>query len=212
MPFKAKLDEYLNQQAFRLARAGVDIRLNTEVTPELAESLKPDVIIAATGARPVKPPIPGIDGANVYSAEYIYTHAEECGEKVAILGAGLVGIELGIYLAMQGKKVELIEMLDHVSDGGNNLHMKALDVEIKKYKIGVNLSTRAEEITAEGVIGNGKLFKADTVVYAVGQRPQRQAATALYACAPEFYLLGDCTAPANIMSATSAADTLARAI
>ena len=212
VPFKAKLDEYLNQQAFRLARAGVDIRLNTEVTPELAESLKPDVIIAATGARPVKPPIPGIDGANVYSAEYIYTHAEECGEKVAILGAGLVGIELGIYLAMQGKKVELIEMLDHVSDGGNNLHMKALDVEIKKYKIGVNLSTRAEEITAEGVIGNGKLFKADTVVYAVGQRPQRQAATALYACAPEFYLLGDCTAPANIMSATSAADTIARAI
>ena len=52
----------------------------------------------------------------------------------------------------------------------------------------------------------------DTVVYAVGQRPQRQAATALYACAPEFYLLGDCVAPANIMSATSAADTIARAI
>ena len=212
VPFKAKLDEYLNQQAFRIARAGVDIRLNTEVTPELAESLKPDVIIAAPGARPVKPRIPGIDGANVCSAEYAYTHAEECGEKVAILGAGLVGIELGIYLAMQGKKVELIEMLDHVSDGGNNLHMKALDVEIKKYKIGVNLSTKAEEITPEGVIGNGKLFPADTVIYAVGQRPQREAATALYACAPEFYLLGDCVAPANIMSATSAADTIARAI
>ncbi len=212
VPFKAKLDEYLNQQAERIARAGVDIRLNTEVTPALAESLKPDVIIAAPGARPVKPNIPGIDGPNVFSAEYIYTHAEACGEKVAILGAGLVGIELGIYLAMQGKKVELIEMLDHVSDGGNNLHMKALDVEIKKYAIGVNLSTKAEEITPEGVIAGGKLFKADTVVYAVGQKPQREAATALYACTPEFYLLGDCIAPANIMSATSAADTIARTI
>ena len=69
---------------------------NTEVTPELAEALQPDVIIAAPGARPVKPPIPGIDGKNVFSAEYIYTHAQECGEKAVILGAGLVGIELGI--------------------------------------------------------------------------------------------------------------------
>ena len=85
-------------------------------------------------------------------------------------------------------------------------------MEIKKYKIGVNLSTRAEEITPEGVIGNGKLFPADTVIYAVGQRPQRPAATALAPCAPEFYLLGDCIAPANIMSATSAADAIARAI
>jgi len=212
VPFKQKLDEYLNQQAFRVARAGVDVRLNTEVTPELASSLQPDVIIASPGARPVKPPIPGIDGKNVFSAEYVYTHAEECGEKVVILGAGLVGIELGIYLAMLGRKVQLIEMLDHVNDGGNNLHMKALDVEIKKYKIGVNLSTRAEEITPEGVIGNGKLFPADTVIYAVGQRPQREAAVALHACAPEFYLLGDCVAPANIMNATSAADAVARRI
>ena len=74
VPFKAKLDAYLNQQAERLARAGVDIRLNTEVTPALADSLKPDVIIAAPGARPVKPPIPGIDGKNVFSAEHIYVH------------------------------------------------------------------------------------------------------------------------------------------
>ena len=212
VPFKAKLDEYLNQQAFRLARAGVDVRLNTEVTHDLAESLRPDVIIAATGAVPVKPAIPGIDGPNVCSAEYAYTHPEACGRKVVILGAGLVGIELGIYLAMQGREVELVEMLDHVSDGGNMLHMRALNVEIARYGIGINLSTRAEEITSQGVIGNGKLFPADTVVYAVGQQPRRQAATALYDCAPEFYLLGDCIAPANIMNATSAADAVARAI
>jgi len=212
VPFKAKLDAYLNQQAERLARAGVDIRLNTEVTPELAESLKPDVLIAAPGARPVKPKIPGIDGENVFSAEHIYVHPEDCGEKAVILGAGLVGIELAIYLSMLGKKVELVEMMDQMNDGGNFQHMKALRVEISKYKIGVNLSTKAEEITAEGVIGNGKLFKADTVIYAVGQQPQRQTAVALYQCAPEFYMLGDCITPANIMNATTEADAVARAI
>ena len=160
----------------------------------------------------MKPPIPGIDGKNVFSAEYIYTHAAECGEKAVILGAGLVGIELGIYLAMLGKKVDIIEMLDHVNDGGNQLHMLALNNMIAKYKIGIHLSTRAESITEKGVIGNGELFEADTVIYAVGQKPQREAATALYQCAPEFYLLGDCVNPANIMNATASADAIARSI
>ncbi len=212
VPFKAKLDAYLNQQAERLARAGVDIRLNTEVTPALADSLKPDVIIAAPGARPVKPPIPGIDGKNVFSAEHIYVHPEDCGDKAVILGAGLVGIELAIYLSMLGRKVELVEMMPELNDGGNFQHMRGLKVEISKYKIGVNLSTRAEEITAEGVVAGGRLIRADTVIYAVGQQPQRKAATDLHACAPEFYMLGDCIAPANIMNATAEADTIARAI
>ena len=212
VPFKAKLDAYLNQQAERLARAGVDIRLNTEVTPALADSLKPDVIIAAPGARPVKPPIPGIDGKNVFSAEHIYVHPEDCGDKAVILGAGLVGIELAIYLSMLGRKVELVEMMPELNDGGNFQHMRGLKVEISKYKIGVNLSTRAEEITAEGVVAGGRLIKTDTVIYAVGQQPQRKAATDLHACAPEFYMLGDCIAPANIMNATAEADTIARAI
>jgi len=212
VPFKSKLDFYLNQQAARVARSAIDLRLNTEVTPELCQAIQPDVIIAAAGARPVKPPIPGIDGGNVYSAEYIYTHPDECGEKAVILGAGLVGVELAIYLSMLGKKVDIIEMLDHISDGGNQLHLKALDVEIRKYGIGVHLSTRAEEITSEGVIGGGTLYKGDTVIYAVGQRPQREAATVLHDCAPEFYLLGDCVSPANIMNATACADAIARMI
>ena len=212
VPFKTKLDAYLDQQARRVGRAAIDLRLNTEVTPELAEKLQPDVIIAATGARPVKPPIPGIDGANVCSAEEVYRDTGKAGDRVVILGAGLVGVELGIYLAMLGKKVDIVEMLDHISDGGNMLHIRALEVEIKKYGIGLHLSTRAEEINEKGVIAGGELYEADTVIYAVGQRPERGAATALYACAPEFYLLGDCVSPANIMNATASADAIARSI
>ena len=212
VPFKAKLDEYLNQQAARVARAAIDLRLNTEVTPALAEAIGPDVLIAATGARPVKPPIPGIDLGHVRSAEEVYGDAEKCGQRVVILGAGLVGVELGIYLAMLGRQVDIVEMLDHISDGGNMLHVRALDVEIAKYHIGLHLSTRAEQITEQGVVAGGTLYEADTVVYAVGQRPERAAASALYACAPEFYLLGDCVSPANIMNATASADAIARSI
>ena len=56
VPFKKKLDEYLKQQAGLVARAGVEIRLNTEVTPEYAKNVGADVIIAALGARPTGSP------------------------------------------------------------------------------------------------------------------------------------------------------------
>jgi thioredoxin reductase len=47
-----------------------------------------------------------------------------------------------------------------------------------------------------------KFFRADTVIYAVGQKPLQDEALALRFCAPEFYMLGDCVAPKNIANAT----------
>ena len=63
--FKQKLKGYLETQSHLLAKSAVDIRLNTDVTPEYAKQLRPDVIIAAIGARPVKPPVKGIELENV---------------------------------------------------------------------------------------------------------------------------------------------------
>ena len=219
VPFKVNLDKYLNQQQrLCMENPAIDVRLNTEVTPELAESLHPDVIIAATGARPVVPPIPGIDGKNVQSAEDVYVNTDLAGKKVAILGGGLVGLELGIFLAGQGRQVSIIEMMDHMGTGGNVLHEIGLDVQIREKKIDLRLSTKALEVTEAGVQveslkdGSNELIAADTVIYAVGQRPMTEAATALNDCAPEFYMLGDCTAPKNIRQATNMAYHIVRNI
>ena len=216
VPFKKNLDRYLNAQERAVKAAPIDLRMNTPVTPELARGLAPDVIIAATGARPVKPPIPGIDGDNVLSAEYAYVHPDEVGQNVVILGAGLVGVELGIFLAMQGKKITVVEMAPEMNDGGNFLHASGLRVQIRKYGINIHCSTRAEEIGPGGVTcsagGERPFFPADTVVYAVGQQSVSQDALALNMCAPEFHMLGDCVTPRNIVSATGAAYTVARDI
>ena len=55
-------------------------------------------------------------------------------------------------------------------------------------------------------------FPADTVIYAAGQRPLREDALALRDCAGEFYMLGDCVTPKNILAATQTAFQLARDI
>jgi NADPH-dependent 2,4-dienoyl-CoA reductase/sulfur reductase-like enzyme len=67
-------------------------------------------------------------------------------------------------------------------------------------------------IRADAEPGSRTLFGADTVIYAVGQRPLRLDADALRFCAPEFYQIGDCLTPRTIHEATAAAFTIARDI
>ena len=213
VPFKKTLEKYIETQTRRLERAGVEKRLNTEVTPELAEKISADVIFAAVGSRAAKPPVQGIDSPFVIGAESAYNNPEQVGKKVVVLGAGLVGLELALYLSMLGRNVSVIEMADHVSDGGNILHMQGLRIELEHRCIEVCLNTRPLDISAEGVLcktsGGDCRFEADTVIYATGQKPLREEALALRFFAPEFHMLGDCVAPNNIANATNIAHNLA---
>lgn len=214
--FKQKLKAYLEHQAHMLQKAAVDIRLNTTVTPECARGLRPDVIIAALGARPVKPAIKGIELPNVMGAEDVYYAPEKSGKSLVILGGGLVGIELGIHMAQNGRIVTIVEMLSELSVDPFSMHTLALNEEIKKLGITVHTSTCVNEITPSGVSvtePKGMMeLNADTVVYAVGQKPLREEAAALSGCAGEFHQIGDCVTPKNILAATQAAWTVAREI
>ncbi len=212
--FKKDLDRYLNQQEALVKKADIDLRLNTEVTPEYARQIEPDVIIAALGASPAKPRIPGIDGANVMAAQDAYVSLDKIGQKVLIIGAGLVGVELAIHLKRNGRDVEIVEMLDHINDGGNSWHLFGIKGELKRLGLEVNFNTGVKEITPTGVVcecaGEQKTFECDTVVYATGQKPAQAEALALKMCAPEFHMIGDCITARNIVSATGEAFMISR--
>lgn len=214
VPFKQKIHAYLDYQRREVARRGIELRLGTPATPALAAELSPDVIIAALGAKPVTPPIPGIHGETVMSAEAAYQKSEAVGQRVVVLGGGLVGVELAIFLAGLGREVTILELLPRLNNGGNILHQNALDVEIQARHIRLALGTRAMEIGPRGVVGQKDgaetLFEADTVVCAVGQAPLREEAEALRFCAPEYYAIGDCVTPKNILQATAMADAVAK--
>jgi NADPH-dependent 2,4-dienoyl-CoA reductase/sulfur reductase-like enzyme len=214
--FKQPLGFYLNQQAQAILDAGIEVRLNTTVTPDYAIAQEADVIFAALGAQPVKPGIPGIDGPTVWSAQDAYLSVDQLGDTVIILGAGLVGIELGLHLISQGKNVTILEMQDRFNDGGNFLHGLGLNVEINKKGLAIIYHAKAAQITETQVhyeTPDGEAtLSGDAVIYAVGQKPLQAEAIALNFCAPEFHFIGDCVAPRNITSATSEAFIMAREI
>ena len=214
--FKRNLDYYLNQQETAIRDSGIDLRLETPVTPEYAAAIGVDAIIAALGAKPIIPPIAGINLPNVMSAQEAYMAAEKLGQRVVIIGAGLVGIELGLHLLAIGKDALCVEIQDTISDGGNFLHMPGLRAEIKKRGLAIKFNTAVSNITPQGLTcetADGAIFlPADTIIYAAGQSPLRDDALSLAFCAPEFHMLGDCVSPRNIVSATSEAYMAARNI
>lgn len=214
VPFKKELHDYIEQQKRRLLRSGVDVRLHTPFTRDLALELKPDAVICAIGADTVKPPIPGIDAPNVYSAVEVFRDPGLARGKLLILGAGLAGTELAIYLKGLGKDAQIVEMGGAINNGGNSCHgLAVLDMLLQK-EIPLHLNTRAVEITAEGVrcqAPEGEVFyPADTVIYAAGMKPRREEALALWDTAKAFHLVGDCRESSTILNATGTAHTAAK--
>ena len=210
--FKHRMTDYLKTQARRVMdNPAIDVHLNTEITAGLARQFAPDAIIAALGARPVVPTfIIGFDGKNVVSAEEVYYDIGKAGKKVVILGGGLVGTELGIHLARNGRSVTVIEMLPAINAGENIIQAMAIDIECKKMdNIRIELNTKALEITDTGVLAESpegrKFYEADTVIYAVGQKALLKETDSLRFCAPEFRQIGDCLLPTNIANAVSSA-------
>lgn len=206
--FKKNLERYLSLQAKRVTEHElIEVHLNTPATREFAERTEPDAIIAALGARPVVPVfIPGYDKANVVGAEEVYYDLQKAGNRVVILGGGLVGCELGIHLAIHGREVTVLEMAERPNFAGNMLHGEAVMAQIALHGIRLLTSTKAVEITDEGVVANGPegelQIGADTIIYAVGQKSLTEEVNELRFCAPEFYTVGDCNLPANIAKAT----------
>ncbi len=213
VPFKQRIGEYIERQKYMLDKLGVEVRLNTPVTPELCRELKPDAIIAALGAVTAKPAIPGLDGDKVKDAIAVYTDPDLAQGKCIVLGAGATGLELAIYLSSLGKEVSVLEMRSAQAARGS---AATYFNQLKRYGITVEYGKKALEILPEGIKisaeGEETVVPCDTVINAMGMRPLWEDADALRHCAPEFYQVGDCLKAGNLMATTGGAWTAARNI
>ena len=185
--------------------AGVEIRCNTEVTPEYAEKQQADVMILAVGSNPIVPPLPGMDGDHVVVVNQYYLQKEKVGDSVVVLGGGLAGCECAIHLAQEGKEVHIVEMRDVLAPDANIRHRPILMQMIDRY-VTVHTGFQGMQITPDGVLckdaeGKEVLVPGKSVVCAVGQRANRAGVEALLDCAPVVREIGDCVRPSNITNA-----------
>ena len=204
-PFKSAFPKYISVMKRRMVLAGVDIKLNTEVTPEFVHSFAPDALMVAVGADPIVLPIPGIDSDKVIFATELHNRQEDIGHRVVILGGGLVGCESGVYLAQKGHHVAIVEMRDDVAVDANPRHRPALMKELSGLNVRTNL--KAAAVTENGLIctdknGSEVLIEADTVLSAAGMKSRTALVDSLRQTAPIVQIIGDCEKASNIRNAS----------
>ena len=200
--FKSDLYKFIEVKALQMERAGVDVRLGTEVTPELVSCIAPDALIIAAGSEPMIPPIPGIEKAIM--AEDLPDLRDKLGSKIAVIGGGLVGCETAVHLAMEGHAVTLVEMAGLICTDANPRQRPILIAEMDKY-IDWKTDTRAVRITDDSLVcetPDGELtIPADNVICATGRVANCGTIKALIDSAPYVDAIGDCVKPANVTQA-----------
>ena len=204
VPFKQKVDQLMHVMIRRLERSGAEIRLRTAATPALVESLHPDVIVAALGAKAKKPEVAGAEHAII--AEDALQRIDSLGQNVAIVGGGLVGCELALQLGMTGRTVHLLSRKKEVCRDAAYLYREGLLMELKKVPVKIYNEAECTAITSEGVtVRNADAREytllADTVIWAGGYLPMEDEAEQFRTLAYDFWKIGDCAQVRKIYNA-----------
>lgn len=207
-PRKEEMKNAVIAMAEKAKRLGVEIRMNTKVTPELIAEMKPHTVINAIGAVPIVPSIPGKEKEFVVNSHDVLDGKVSIGGNVVVIGGGMVGMETAEYLAEKGAKVTVLEMLkEFCADMG---HTRKICVTESIYAAGIKPVTEVKvtEIKDGMVVGEkeGNLveFPCDYAVMAVGA-VKRDGSALEKACSDlgiGYYAIGDAGMARRALNAT----------
>jgi len=204
--FKKEMRRLLTYLKNQVQSAGVKVTTGAEVTEETVTEINPDVLILATGSKPIVPKAPGIDRPQVIHAIESIMGEKPVGENVVIVGGGMVGCETALHLVQQQKKVTIIEMQQKIGADLEPLTRMTILEMLDQQGVVLLTSTCLDEITPHGILvsipgGKKKEIKADTVILALGFQPNDELAKKLEGLAVELHIIGDCFKPGKIMDA-----------
>jgi len=206
-PYKAVIRNLTDYQQAQIHKLGVKVVLDKAVGPEMIAAERPEGLILAAGARPVRPEIPGQERAKVVLASAVLAGKAPVGERAAVIGGDLVGCETAEFLSKEGRKVAVIEILDQLA---RKLNPRQRDHLLARLAADENIEVftgvRRERITAEGLVittreGEERTVAAETIVIAVGSQADSSLAEALAGGPLKVVSIGDCVEPRDIASA-----------
>jgi 2,4-dienoyl-CoA reductase-like NADH-dependent reductase (Old Yellow Enzyme family)/thioredoxin reductase len=196
-PFKEEIRNLIKSLYVRALKAGVNFQFNTDVDPQLLEKEKPDVLVLATGAEAIIPPIAGIDGPNVLLAEDILKGRKTSQGAAIVIGGGMVGCETAEFLLAQGATdVTVVEMMGRMADNVVPTYRPFFLGRLKKEGVKFATNTTVTGITDRGVNTRTKegagFLPGETVILAAGFKADPRKTEMFRATAGEIISVGDC--------------------
>ncbi len=203
MPTKHRIRDLLRYYEVQLDKSGVDLRLGKEFDPfNPGGSL--DVVVIATGSVPALPILPGIHDKRIMtSVDCLNGSCPKGDEDVLIVGGGVTGCELALFLKSLGNRVILIEKENRLAGDLEEISRMDLLKRMAKEKIQVFLKISLREVSEEGAIladdeGKKFLVKPTKIVLAMGNHAQAILRRRLKGKANRLFVVGDAKEPRTI--------------
>jgi dihydrolipoamide dehydrogenase len=132
-------------------------------------------VLIASGSRPAKPPIPGLDGPNVVDSSGILS-LTALPKKLAVIGGGVIGVEFACFFAQTGVAVEVVELMPEIGGAIDPDCAKILRDELTAKGVAFRLGHKVQKVDAAGVhaldpAGQAVVVAADLVLCSVGRTP-----------------------------------------
>lgn len=209
-PHKQELSKWIVYLEHELERLSVDVRLNTAADRAVIDGLAPEVLILATGAKEMLPPVPGIDPEQAVTAWQVLSGETVIpGGNVLVVGGGMVGCKICEYLMHQKRgslHITMIEMADEIGAGMVVNNRVPTMIRLNRPEITMMTGTKLMSVNGSDVTverhGVQETFGGFThVIYACGARPARALFDELKEAYPEAVLIGDASQPAQALEA-----------
>jgi len=146
-----------------------------------AEQIEARHVVVATGSRPVRLPLPGMDLPGVIDSTGALA-LETIPRRLLIVGGGVVGVEFADLFNAFGAEVVVVEMLDRLLPLMDADLGQALARSLERRRVKVHLASRLNRLDAaeDGLRATiatpkgEKIIEADRVLVAVGRRPNAE--------------------------------------
>lgn len=213
--FKWKIDWLIRYYESVLPKLGVEIQLGKTADVEWIRNRRPYAVFVCTGALPVTPEsIPGIDGENVSLYTDILSGKKVIrNSKVVVVGSGMSGLETAHFLAERGNRVDIVEMAEKIGPGIGFQNLTDIKEQLAPYNVNYYPSHKLSEVKKNEVVlesEKGKLsLWADSVVLAMGVKPEKGLAEELGTEMEHVFVVGDAEKGGRIADAIHSAFEMA---
>lgn len=227
----ASLKDLLNlevrtgSEAIRIDRAAKRVEVRNLASGQ-SEWLTYDKLMLAPGASPLRPPLPGIDDARIFTLRNLQDMdkiltATQNGMRAAVIGAGFIGLEMAEQLHRKGLTVKLVELQQQVIPPLDAPMTSLLESELRHHDIEVLLGDGISKFEGDDDhvrchLNSGKVLEADLVILSIGVKPDSELARdAGLQLGPRGHIVVDeyqRTSDPDIYAAGDAVETLDRVL
>ncbi len=221
---KQDLTQLIKYQAHKLEQAGVEVLLNTEITLEAIKEQYADYeIILCGGSTPIVPSFM-TEFKDYMTADDVLYGRKFPGRKIVIIGGGSVGCETADYLAPilndrfpRNREIILIEMAHEIMANESGPGRSLLVQRMMEKGIQIICDAKVEEVSNDTIQYSKdgvdyQITDADTLVLAMGYRPNVTLQEQLEDAGISYAVLGDCKKLGNIKDAISEGYEYARTL